>query len=54
MRRSIRLPRRDFLATIALPALIPSGVLAAAGRPGANERLVVGHIGVGGMGNVHL
>ena len=42
MRRSIRLPRRDFMATIALPALIPSGVLAAAGRPGANERLVVG------------
>jgi predicted dehydrogenase len=54
MRRSSRLPRRDFLATLALPALIPSGVLAAGGRPGANERLVVGHIGVGGMGNVHL
>lgn len=54
MRRSIRVPRRDFLASLALPALIPSGVLAAAGRPGANERLVVGHIGVGGMGNVHL
>ena len=29
-------------------------MLAAAGKPGANERLVLAHIGVGGMGGMHL
>ena len=54
--------RRSFLRTtaafgagaVALPTLIPSGVLAAPGQLGANERLVVAHIGVGGMGGTHL
>ena len=50
--------RREFLATaaaaVSVPYLIPSGVLAAPGRPGANERLTFGHIGVGGMGGYHL
>ena len=50
--------RREFLATAAVaggtPYLIPSRVLAAPGRPGANERLTFGHIGVGGMGGYHL
>ena len=50
--------RRDFLATagalVSAPCIIPSGVLAAAGRPGANDRITLGHIGVGGMGNGHL
>ena len=50
--------RREFLARAAAaasaPYLIPSGVLAAPGRPGANERLTFGHIGVGGMGGYHL
>jgi predicted dehydrogenase len=36
------------------PYIIPSGVLAAAGRPGANDRITLGHIGVGGMGGGHL
>jgi predicted dehydrogenase len=36
------------------PHIIPSGVLAAPGRPGANDRLTFGHIGVGGMGGYHL
>ena len=53
-----RLRRRDFLAAsataAAAPCFIPSGVLAAQGKPGANERLVMGHVGVGGMGGVHL
>jgi len=31
----------------ALPYLIPSGVLAAPGRPGANDRINIGYIGVG-------
>ena len=54
--------RRTFLGTagsvagaaLVFPHLISSGVLAAPGRPGANDRLTVAHIGVGGMGAVHL
>ena len=50
--------RREFLATatatLAAPYVIPSRVLAAAGRPGANERITLGFIGVGGMGSGHL
>jgi predicted dehydrogenase len=55
--------RRDFLKTagtlatgtmLTLPQVIPSRVLGAAGQPGANERLVLGHIGIGGMGGGHL
>ncbi len=50
--------RRDFLAAsgaaVAAPTVIPSGVLAQPGRPGANDRLTVAHIGVGGMGSGHL
>ena len=52
------LTRRQFLVrtgtALAVPYFIPSGVLAAPGQPGANERLTVAHIGVGGMGNLHL
>ena len=52
------LSRRAFLgatgASMLFPYILPSGVLAAPGRPGANERLVIGFIGVGGMGNWHL
>lgn len=52
------LSRRDFLKAtatgIALPYIIPSGVLAARGRPGANDRIAIGHIGVGGMGIHHV
>ncbi len=57
-------PRRSFLKTagaaaaaggvIGSPHLIPSGVLAAPGRMGANDKLTFGHIGVGGMGGYHL
>ncbi|MBI4605884.1 MAG: Gfo/Idh/MocA family oxidoreductase [Planctomycetes bacterium] len=44
--------RRDFLrrslaAAIAAPAVLPSGVLAAPGRPGPNDRVLVGLIGAG-------
>lgn len=53
-----RIQRRRFLGTasavMGAPLVIPSGVLASAGRPGANERITLGHIGVGGMGNGHL
>lgn len=41
-------------ATVGLPQIVPARVLAAPGRPGANDRLNIGHIGVGGMGGGHL
>ncbi|MBN1443707.1 MAG: Gfo/Idh/MocA family oxidoreductase [Planctomycetes bacterium] len=53
-----KLRRREFMAAVgsalSAPCLLPSGVLAFGGRPGPSERLTVGHIGVGGMGTVHL
>jgi len=58
MRRPTRLTRRRFLATagaaLGLPSVIPSKVLGAPGRTGANDRLTVAHIGVGGMGTSHV
>ncbi|MCH8204314.1 MAG: Gfo/Idh/MocA family oxidoreductase [Candidatus Hydrogenedentes bacterium] len=51
------LTRRSFLAgtaAVAGPLILPSGVLAQQGRPGANDRLIVGHIGAGGQGRSHL
>lgn len=45
--------RRRFLAMAAMaagPLLLPGGALARAGRPGANDRLVLGHIGIGAQG----
>ena len=56
------LSRRKFLtgaaaaagAGIAFPYVIPSGVLADTGRPGANDRVNVGFIGLGGRGGGHL
>ena len=53
-----RFPRRDLLraasAAAAAPYLLPSGVLARDGKPGAAERLTLAHVGVGGMGGGHL
>ncbi len=50
--------RRRFLGTasalLSAPYVIPSTVLAAPGKPGANDRITLGHIGVGGMGSGHL
>jgi predicted dehydrogenase len=53
-----KVPRRTFLKTagaatavgtaFGVPHLIPSGALAAEGRKGANERINIGHIGMGG------
>jgi predicted dehydrogenase len=54
MKTNINLSRRQFLkrsslaaSTIALPYFIPSGVLAANGNPGANDRIGIGTIGLG-------
>jgi predicted dehydrogenase len=53
-----KIERRQFLtvtgAALAAPYIIPSGVLAGPERPGANDRMTVAHIGVGGMGSGHL
>lgn len=50
--------RRGFLRTGVLTAgvfqAVRSGVIGAPGQPGANDRMVVAHIGVGGMGMTHL
>ncbi len=55
MRRPNKSSRRDFLgASLAVAYVIPSGVLASPGRQGANDRLTVAHIGIGGMGGSHL
>ena len=51
--------RREFLhrtvlsgaASFAVPHLIPGGVLAAAGKPGANDRIGIGGIGIGRQGS---
>ena len=59
MNRPTRVTRREFLrrgvlltaAGAAAPYLIPSGVLAAKGRPGANDRIGVAGIGVGRQGS---
>ena len=49
-----RLARRQFLqrsaalaSSVAMPWILPSGVLAAPGRPGANERIGIGWVGTG-------
>jgi predicted dehydrogenase len=42
------------LGAIATPYVIPSGVLAADGKPGANERVTIGAIGVGGRASLLL
>jgi predicted dehydrogenase len=53
MQHDQKVRRRTFLQTAAgaaaaAPYVIPQGVLAAPGRKGANERVNVGHIGMGG------
>lgn len=58
------LPRRSFLkrsgvtavglGALGLPQIVPARVLGADGSVGANERLNVAHIGIGGMGGGHL
>jgi predicted dehydrogenase len=56
-----RIPRRTVLKTVGaaglaagFPYIVPSSVLARAGRPGANDRITTAHVGLGGMGNAHL
>ncbi len=52
------LTRRQFLAlagaAAALPQVIAAQTLGTDARPGANGRLTVAHVGVGGMGSAHV
>jgi predicted dehydrogenase len=49
----LNISRRRFLAaSAAFPCIVPGGVLAAAGRPGANDRIRIGVIGVGNRANL--
>lgn len=57
MKTTKKVSRRRFLGTATAavaPMILPSGVLAQAGRPGANDKIVTGHIGIGGQGRSHL
>jgi predicted dehydrogenase len=49
--------RRELLASagaFAMPAIVAEGVIARKGRPGANDKIVIANIGVGGMGSNHI
>jgi len=51
------LSRRGFLAgaaAVAAPCFVPGSVLGMNGRTAANERIRIGHIGVGGQGSGHV
>src|SRR5579872_2801186 len=62
MRKRHGVSRRKFLQTsaaagaagVAFPTIIPNHVLAAPGRQGANDRITLGFIGVGGRGFDHV
>src|SRR5438067_12042493 len=49
--------RRDLIggaAGFAIPAIVPSGAIGKPGRPGANDRIIIANIGIGGMGRNHV
>jgi len=57
MRSDRDLTRRELIgkaAAFALPTIVPGHVLGKPGRPGANDRIVIANIGVGGMGTSHV
>lgn len=49
-RNFLRRSARALFAAAIAPQIVPSGVLSLHGQPGANERLVTGHIGLGPRG----
>lgn len=53
-RRQLLKSAAGMAGAISLPYLIPTGVLAADGKPGANERVNIGAIGVGGRASLLL
>ena len=57
MSNNSKIPRRDFVKTlatvsVAAPWIVPGAALGADGRPAASERIVMGGIGLGNMGEV--
>ena len=62
MRQRRSVTRRKFVQTsaaagaagLSFPYIVPSHVMAQRGRPGANDRVVIGSIGVGGRGGDHV
>lgn len=57
MTKKFQQSRRAFLATCAAavgPLIVPRSVLGMRGRPGANDRIITGHIGLGGQGRFHF
>lgn len=62
MKEKLKLTRREFLgsslaatgAAMTTPYVMTSSALAAPGRPGANDRMGLGFIGIGNMGGGHL
>ena len=53
-RQLLKLGAMGAAVAIAAPSFIPSGVLAAPGKRGANERITIGAIGVGGRASLLL
>jgi predicted dehydrogenase len=53
-RHVLKLAAASAAGAFAAPYFIPSGVLAAAEKPGANERITIGAIGVGGRATLLL
>src|SRR5688572_29443961 len=50
-----RITRRDALVgALGIPLIVREGVIGRRGRPGANDRIVIANIGVGGMGRNHV
>ncbi len=53
-----KLSRRELVgkaaAAVTIPAIVPAGVLGRHGRQGANDRIRIGVIGTGGMGQHHV
>ncbi len=53
-RAFLRRTARTVAIGVAAPAIARSGALAAQETPAANDRVGIGHIGIGGMGSGHL
>jgi hypothetical protein len=53
-RQLLKYAAASVVGTIGIPHVIPSGVLAADGTPGANERIAIGAIGVGNRASLLL
>ncbi|MDD4102013.1 MAG: Gfo/Idh/MocA family oxidoreductase, partial [Kiritimatiellae bacterium] len=51
---SAKCTRRKFIASASTFSILPRRIFAQAGRPGANGRLSVAGIGIGGMGKGNL